>query len=84
MAGEIQGDNTKGDNDMFHTARGIMMKLGQKQIVTGMDKLNNPRETSQADTLFDSSPSRDINVGSAVNSGGIDYKALNNGNPLKD
>lgn len=53
-------------------------------IVTGMDKLVNPKETSQLDQIFDSSPSRDINVGTKKDQGGIDYKALNNGNPLND
>lgn len=66
----------------YSTTSGESTKGGK--IVTGMDKLVNPKSTPRLDQIFDSSPSRDINEGSVQNEGGIDYKSLNNGNPLKD
>jgi hypothetical protein len=64
------------DTDYFHTARGTSMKSGQKQIVTGMDKLVNPKTPTVVDQVFDSSASRDINEGSVKDQGGIQYKGL--------
>lgn len=68
--------------DEYTTASGTSMKGGK--IVTGMDKLINPDPTPMLDQIFDSSPSRDINSGSTVNEGGIQYKGLKSGNPLRD
>jgi hypothetical protein len=77
-------ESTKEDMSMQggFTLYGRPIKGGS--IVTGMDKLVNPKSTDQGDQVFDSSPSRDINVGSVKNEGGIQYKAVNNGNPLSD
>lgn len=60
----------------FSTRNGVFMKSGQKQIVTGMDKLKNPVTPETSDQIFDSSVSRDINTGSVMDQGGIDYKGL--------
>lgn len=66
----------------YSTTSGESMKGGS--IVTGMDKLVNPTSTPMTDQIFDSSASRDINSGSVMNEGGITYKGLKAGNPLKD
>jgi hypothetical protein len=63
----------------FSTAHGVAMKTGQKQIVTGMDKLVNPTSPTTIDQIFDSSPSRDINEGSVKDQGGISYKGVKEG-----
>lgn len=76
---DTNGNMGPQDNDMFHTARGQMMKSDQKQIVTGLDKLENPESTDQSDQIFDSSVSRDINTGSVEDQGGITYKGLKKG-----
>lgn len=81
--GENKMDTDLTTGNGYSTTSGISMKQGQKQIVTGMDKLVNPKGMTQSDTIFDSSPSRDINAGSVNDEGGIDYKALKAGNPLK-
>lgn len=59
-------------------------KMKGSGIVTGMDKLVNPQPYSAVDQIFDSSPARDINEGAPMNQGGIEYKGLKSGNPLRD
>lgn len=61
------------------TMDGVFMKSDQKQIVTGMDKLVNPKSGDTSDQIFDSSASRDINTGSVKDMGGIDYKGIKKG-----
>lgn len=51
-------------------------------IVTGMDKLVNPKAYDPVDQIFDSSPARDINEGSVMDQGGIEYKGLKKGNAI--
>lgn len=66
----------------YSTTDGASIKDGS--IVTGMDRLVNPVSPSEHDQIFDSSPARDINSGERKNEGGISYKGLKAGNPLKD
>lgn len=75
----MDSNDTKKTGYENSTLDGKFMKIDQKQIITGMDKLVNPKMPSCADTIFDSSPSRDINTGSVEDKGGIEYKGLKTG-----
>lgn len=83
MANEMDKDLVKGGvaNYGFNTTAGTSIK--GSGIVTGMDKLVNPKYSDQTDQIFDSSVSRDINVGETMDQGGIKYKGLKTENPIR-